>query len=53
MAALHSVWIVLEGVKVTLRHKNVSMYSDNTPIVAWKEKWLQKYLRQKEDSSVR
>ena len=51
MAALLLGWIILEGEETPLRHRPVAIYSDNTPTVEWTERWLQKDIRQKEDSS--
>ena len=43
MAALILGWMVLEVLKVPLRHSHIYMYSDNTPTLEWNEKWLQKH----------
>ena len=50
MAYLLLGWIVMVGLEVTLIHRHVEMYADNTTTVAWTENLLQIYISQQEDS---
>ena len=42
MAALFMLWLIIEEVCPSLRHKHVALFSDNSPTVAWVQKMAAK-----------